>query len=44
MSYGTCNFKSILNVFMPSEYGQNQFSYAGTYYLKVYDVFSIAVD
>ena len=28
---------------MPSEYGQNQFSYAGTYYLKVYDVFSIAV-
>ena len=29
---------------MPSEYGQNQFSYAGTYYLKAYDVFSIAVD
>ena len=29
---------------MPSEYCQNQFSYAGTYYLKVYDVFSIAVD
>ena len=29
---------------MPSDYGQNQFSYAGTYYLKVYDVFSIAVD
>ena len=44
MSYGTRNFKSTLNVFMPSEYGQNQFSYAGTYYLKVYDVFSIAVD